>query len=125
MEAQLLFADSCRLWTVAHSSVCCLQLHYLNPQGMKNLLQALDTDSRLDLLPTIWKGPSHTARSAPPAFVSVNMVHFPLLSADIKALGHDNKVDLVEELLSLMAREEHSVEVCFRPSLIHFFHVKY
>uniref|UniRef100_A0A3B5M2V7 Small ribosomal subunit protein mS39 n=1 Tax=Xiphophorus couchianus TaxID=32473 RepID=A0A3B5M2V7_9TELE len=60
-------------------------LHYLNPQGMKNLLQALDTDSRLDLLPTIWK--------------------------DIKALGHDNKVDLVEELLSLMAREEHSVEV--------------
>uniref|UniRef100_A0A3B5M0Y6 Small ribosomal subunit protein mS39 n=1 Tax=Xiphophorus couchianus TaxID=32473 RepID=A0A3B5M0Y6_9TELE len=53
--------------------------------GMKNLLQALDTDSRLDLLPTIWK--------------------------DIKALGHDNKVDLVEELLSLMAREEHSVEV--------------
>uniref|UniRef100_M3ZP93 Small ribosomal subunit protein mS39 n=1 Tax=Xiphophorus maculatus TaxID=8083 RepID=M3ZP93_XIPMA len=51
------------------------------PSGMKNLLQALDTDSRLDLLPTIWK---------------------------IKALGHDNKVDLVEELLSLMAREEHS-----------------
>uniref|UniRef100_A0A3B5M2W2 Small ribosomal subunit protein mS39 n=1 Tax=Xiphophorus couchianus TaxID=32473 RepID=A0A3B5M2W2_9TELE len=51
------------------------------PSGC-NLLQALDTDSRLDLLPTIWK--------------------------DIKALGHDNKVDLVEELLSLMAREEHS-----------------
>ncbi|XP_043982594.1 pentatricopeptide repeat domain-containing protein 3, mitochondrial isoform X2 [Gambusia affinis] len=60
-------------------------LYYPNPQGMKNLLQALDTDSRLDLLPTIWK--------------------------DIKTLGHDNKVDLVEELLSLMAREEHSVEV--------------
>uniref|UniRef100_A0A3P9N285 Small ribosomal subunit protein mS39 n=1 Tax=Poecilia reticulata TaxID=8081 RepID=A0A3P9N285_POERE len=51
------------------------------PSGMKNLLQALDTDSRLDLLPTIWK---------------------------IKTLGHDNKVDLVEELLSLMARDEHS-----------------
>lgn len=60
-------------------------LYYPNPQGMKDLLQALDTDSRLDLLPTIWK--------------------------DIKTLGHDNKVDLVEELLSLMAREEHSPEV--------------
>uniref|UniRef100_A0A3B3WQV9 Small ribosomal subunit protein mS39 n=1 Tax=Poecilia mexicana TaxID=48701 RepID=A0A3B3WQV9_9TELE len=53
------------------------------PSGMKNLLQALDTDSRLDLLPTIWK---------------------------IKSLGHDNKVDLVEELLCLMARDEHSAE---------------
>ncbi|XP_014822466.1 PREDICTED: pentatricopeptide repeat domain-containing protein 3, mitochondrial isoform X2 [Poecilia mexicana] len=60
-------------------------LLYPNPQGMKNLLQALDTDSRLDLLPTIWK--------------------------DIKSLGHDNKVDLVEELLCLMARDEHSAEV--------------
>uniref|UniRef100_A0A3B3YAR2 Small ribosomal subunit protein mS39 n=1 Tax=Poecilia mexicana TaxID=48701 RepID=A0A3B3YAR2_9TELE len=54
------------------------------PSGC-NLLQALDTDSRLDLLPTIWK--------------------------DIKSLGHDNKVDLVEELLCLMARDEHSAEV--------------
>ncbi|XP_054890773.1 pentatricopeptide repeat domain-containing protein 3, mitochondrial [Poeciliopsis prolifica] len=60
-------------------------LHYPNPPGMKSLLQALDTDSRLDLLPTIWK--------------------------DIKTLGHDNKLNLVEDLLSLMAREEHSVEV--------------
>ncbi|MEQ2187479.1 hypothetical protein GOODEAATRI_005085 [Goodea atripinnis] len=33
------------------------------------------------------------------------------LGIDIKTLGHDNKVDLVEELLSLMAREEHSPEV--------------
>uniref|UniRef100_A0A3B3YAD9 Small ribosomal subunit protein mS39 n=1 Tax=Poecilia mexicana TaxID=48701 RepID=A0A3B3YAD9_9TELE len=65
-----------------------VSLLYPNPQGMKNLLQALDTDSRLDLLPTIWK--------------------------DIKSLGHDNKVDLVEELLCLMARDEHSAEVCFR-----------
>uniref|UniRef100_A0A3B3WRD8 Small ribosomal subunit protein mS39 n=1 Tax=Poecilia mexicana TaxID=48701 RepID=A0A3B3WRD8_9TELE len=72
-----------------------VSLLYPNPQGMKNLLQALDTDSRLDLLPTIWK--------------------------DIKSLGHDNKVDLVEELLCLMARDEHSAEVCFRPSLIHVF----
>uniref|UniRef100_A0AAX7VU32 Small ribosomal subunit protein mS39 n=1 Tax=Astatotilapia calliptera TaxID=8154 RepID=A0AAX7VU32_ASTCA len=60
-------------------------LYYPNPQGMRDLLQALDTDSRLDLLPSIWK--------------------------DIKTLGHDNKPDLVEELLSLMAREKHSSEV--------------
>uniref|UniRef100_A0A1A7YYH4 Small ribosomal subunit protein mS39 n=1 Tax=Iconisemion striatum TaxID=60296 RepID=A0A1A7YYH4_9TELE len=60
-------------------------LYYPNPQGMKDLLQALDTDGRLDLLPDIW--------------------------TDIKTLGHDNKADLVEELLGLMAREEHSHEV--------------
>lgn len=35
---------------------CCFQLYYPTSQGLKNLLQALDTDSRLDLLPTIWKG---------------------------------------------------------------------
>ncbi|XP_063344207.1 small ribosomal subunit protein mS39 isoform X1 [Pelmatolapia mariae] len=60
-------------------------LYYPNPQGMRDLLQALDTDSRLDLLPSIWK--------------------------DIKTLGHDNKPDLVEELLGLMVREKHSPEV--------------
>ncbi|KAJ0050143.1 hypothetical protein NL108_013156, partial [Boleophthalmus pectinirostris] len=59
-------------------------LYYPNPQGLKDLLQALDTDNRLDLLPTIWK--------------------------DIHSLGHDNKLDLVEELLSLMSREKHSPE---------------
>lgn len=45
---------------VTHSSLWCLQLYYPNPQGMRDLLQALDTDSRLDLLPTIWKGTFHT-----------------------------------------------------------------
>ncbi|XP_034738950.1 pentatricopeptide repeat domain-containing protein 3, mitochondrial [Etheostoma cragini] len=60
-------------------------LYYPNPQGLKDLLQALDTDSRLDLLPTIWK--------------------------DIRTLGHDNKSDLVEELLTLMARDRHGPEV--------------
>ncbi|XP_044062196.1 pentatricopeptide repeat domain-containing protein 3, mitochondrial [Siniperca chuatsi] len=60
-------------------------LYYPNPQGLRDLLQALDTDSRLDLLPTIWK--------------------------DIRSLGHDNKSDLVEELLTLMARDRHSAEV--------------
>ncbi|XP_074503843.1 small ribosomal subunit protein mS39 [Sebastes fasciatus] len=60
-------------------------VYYPNPQGLRDLLQALDTDSRLDLLPTIWK--------------------------DIRTLGHDNKSDLVEELLTLMARDTHSPEV--------------
>ncbi|KAK9517581.1 hypothetical protein VZT92_022940 [Zoarces viviparus] len=60
-------------------------LYYPNPQGLRDLLQALDTDGRLDLLPTIWK--------------------------DIRSLGHDNKSDLVEELLTLMARDRHSPEV--------------
>ncbi|XP_061541652.1 small ribosomal subunit protein mS39 [Phycodurus eques] len=60
-------------------------LYYPNPQGLRDLLQALDTDSRLDVLPSIWK--------------------------DIRSLGHDNKPDLIEELLALMAREKHSPEV--------------
>uniref|UniRef100_A0A671WR39 Small ribosomal subunit protein mS39 n=1 Tax=Sparus aurata TaxID=8175 RepID=A0A671WR39_SPAAU len=60
-------------------------VYYPNPQGLRDLLQALDTDNRLDLLPTIWK--------------------------DICTLGHDNKSDLVEELLALMARDGHSHEV--------------
>uniref|UniRef100_A0A6Q2Z6R2 Small ribosomal subunit protein mS39 n=1 Tax=Esox lucius TaxID=8010 RepID=A0A6Q2Z6R2_ESOLU len=60
-------------------------LFYPNPQGMKDLLQALDTDNRLDMIPQIWK--------------------------DIRRMGHDNKSDLVEELLSLMARDRHSPEV--------------
>uniref|UniRef100_A0AAY4BR22 Small ribosomal subunit protein mS39 n=1 Tax=Denticeps clupeoides TaxID=299321 RepID=A0AAY4BR22_9TELE len=60
-------------------------LYYPNSHGMQDLLQALDTDSRLDLIPLIWK--------------------------DIRQLGHDNKVELVEEMLSLMAREKQSPEV--------------
>ncbi|XP_075904319.1 small ribosomal subunit protein mS39 [Nelusetta ayraudi] len=60
-------------------------LYYPTSQGLKNLLQALDTDSRLDLLPTIWK--------------------------DIRSLGHDNKEDLVLELLSLMSRDGHAPEI--------------
>ncbi|KAK0133910.1 Pentatricopeptide repeat domain-containing protein 3, mitochondrial [Merluccius polli] len=60
-------------------------VYYPNPQGLRDLLQALDMDSRLELLPTIWK--------------------------DVKTLGHDNKLELVEELLALMAREKHSPEV--------------
>ncbi|XP_034545147.1 pentatricopeptide repeat domain-containing protein 3, mitochondrial [Notolabrus celidotus] len=60
-------------------------LYYPNTHGLRDLLQALDTDSRLDLLPSIWK--------------------------DIRTLGHDNKADVVEELLALMARDTHSPEV--------------
>ncbi|KAM9833167.1 small ribosomal subunit protein mS39 [Syngnathus typhle] len=59
-------------------------LYYPNSQGLIELLQALDTDSRLDMLPTIWK--------------------------DIRSMGHD-KLELIEELLTLMAREKHSPEV--------------
>ncbi|XP_056143128.1 pentatricopeptide repeat domain-containing protein 3, mitochondrial [Lampris incognitus] len=60
-------------------------LYYPNSQAISDLLQALDTDNRLDLLPTIWK--------------------------DIKVLGHDNRLHVVEELLVLMAREKHSPEL--------------
>ncbi|XP_037116430.1 pentatricopeptide repeat domain-containing protein 3, mitochondrial [Syngnathus acus] len=59
-------------------------LYYPNSQGLRELLQALDTDSRLDMLPTIWK--------------------------DIRSMGQD-KLELIEELLTLMAREKHSPEV--------------
>ncbi|XP_061141685.1 small ribosomal subunit protein mS39 [Syngnathus typhle] len=59
-------------------------LYYPNSQGLIELLQVLDTDSRLDMLPTIWK--------------------------DIRSMGHD-KLELIEELLTLMAREKHSPEV--------------
>ncbi|XP_067103713.1 small ribosomal subunit protein mS39 [Osmerus mordax] len=60
-------------------------LYYPNPQGMMDLLQALDTDGRLDLIPLVWK--------------------------DIRRLGHDNKSTVVEEVLTLMARDKHSPEV--------------
>uniref|UniRef100_A0A4W3IC74 Small ribosomal subunit protein mS39 n=1 Tax=Callorhinchus milii TaxID=7868 RepID=A0A4W3IC74_CALMI len=60
-------------------------LYYPNTQGMKELLQALDTENRLELIPRIWK--------------------------DIKQLGHSNKQDLVEEVLELMAREKHSPQL--------------
>ncbi|XP_028271641.1 small ribosomal subunit protein mS39 [Parambassis ranga] len=54
-------------------------------QGVKDLLQAVDTESRLDLLPGIWK--------------------------DIKSLDHDAKLYPADELLSLMARDTHSPEL--------------
>ncbi|CAM4610768.1 unnamed protein product [Leuciscus chuanchicus] len=60
-------------------------VYYPSSNIMTDLLRALDTDSRLDLIPQIWK--------------------------DIKALGHGNRQKLVEDLLALMARETHSQQV--------------
>lgn len=60
-------------------------VYYPSSNVMTDLLQALDTDSRLDLIPQIWK--------------------------DIKALGHANRQKLVEDLLALMARDTHSPQV--------------
>ncbi|XP_078409823.1 small ribosomal subunit protein mS39 [Cetorhinus maximus] len=60
-------------------------LYYPNVQGMKDLLQALDTENHLHLIPRVWK--------------------------DIKQLGHSNKQDLVEEVLELMGRDKHSPEL--------------
>ncbi|XP_067838448.1 small ribosomal subunit protein mS39 [Heptranchias perlo] len=60
-------------------------LYYPNMQGMRDLLQALDTENQLQLIPQIWK--------------------------DIKQLGHSNKQVLVEEVLELMGRDKHSPEL--------------
>uniref|UniRef100_A0A8B9KUM9 Small ribosomal subunit protein mS39 n=1 Tax=Astyanax mexicanus TaxID=7994 RepID=A0A8B9KUM9_ASTMX len=60
-------------------------LYYPTAQGMRDFLQALDTDNRLDLIPQIWK--------------------------DIKQMGYGNMSDMVEEILSLMAREKQSPEL--------------
>ncbi|XP_032890785.1 pentatricopeptide repeat domain-containing protein 3, mitochondrial isoform X1 [Amblyraja radiata] len=60
-------------------------VYYPNVQGVRDLLQALDTENQLQLVPSIWK--------------------------DIKRLGHGNKQDLVEEVLELMGRDKHSPEL--------------
>uniref|UniRef100_UPI003D9C95AA small ribosomal subunit protein mS39 precursor n=1 Tax=Danio rerio TaxID=7955 RepID=UPI003D9C95AA len=60
-------------------------VYYPSSNAMSDLLRALDTDSRLDLIPKIWK--------------------------DMKQLGHGNRQQLVEEVLTLMAREKHCPEV--------------
>ncbi|XP_056625594.1 pentatricopeptide repeat domain-containing protein 3, mitochondrial isoform X2 [Triplophysa dalaica] len=60
-------------------------VYFPNSNVMRDLLQALDTDNRLDLIPQIWN--------------------------DIKQLGHANRQNLVEEVLTLMAREKQSQEV--------------
>ncbi|XP_043561674.1 pentatricopeptide repeat domain-containing protein 3, mitochondrial [Chiloscyllium plagiosum] len=60
-------------------------VYYPNVQGMRDLLQALDTENQLHLIPNVWK--------------------------DIKQFGHSNKHDLVEEVLELMSRDKHSPEL--------------
>uniref|UniRef100_A0A9J8CV18 Small ribosomal subunit protein mS39 n=1 Tax=Cyprinus carpio carpio TaxID=630221 RepID=A0A9J8CV18_CYPCA len=60
-------------------------VYYPSSNVMRDLLQVLDTDNRLDLIPQIWK--------------------------DLKQLGHGNRQTLVEELLTLMAREKQNQEV--------------
>uniref|UniRef100_A0A8C1KFT5 Small ribosomal subunit protein mS39 n=1 Tax=Cyprinus carpio TaxID=7962 RepID=A0A8C1KFT5_CYPCA len=62
-------------------------VYYPSSNVMRDLLQALDTDNRLDLIPQIWK--------------------------DLKQLGHGNRQTLVEELLTLMAREKQNQEETF------------
>ncbi|KAJ8262485.1 hypothetical protein GJAV_G00167000 [Gymnothorax javanicus] len=60
-------------------------LYYPTSHGFMDLLQALDTDNRLDLIPEIWK--------------------------DIKQMGHAHRAELVEEVLTLMARDKSGPEV--------------
>ncbi|KAJ8269416.1 hypothetical protein COCON_G00120230 [Conger conger] len=60
-------------------------LYFLSSSALMELLQALDADNRLDLIPEIWK--------------------------DIKWMGHGHRANLVEEVLALMARDKHSPEV--------------
>lgn len=105
------------------------------------MLQALDTDNRLDLIPQIWKG------VCTPVFFHVGFCVFVLFCffvgqkltysywgvcvcmyvkdreyflstyilgccvQDIKQMGQDNKPELLELILSLMAREKQSAEV--------------
>nr|XP_033807782.1 pentatricopeptide repeat domain-containing protein 3, mitochondrial isoform X2 [Geotrypetes seraphini] len=59
--------------------------YFPNSYAMRDLLQALDIGSRLDLVPQIWK--------------------------DIKQFGHRYKPDLVDEVLVLMARDIQTPEV--------------
>ncbi|XP_062987998.1 small ribosomal subunit protein mS39 [Elgaria multicarinata webbii] len=60
-------------------------MFYPNSQGMLDLLQALDTANHLEIIPQIWK--------------------------DIRQLGHSRRLPVVEEVLSLMARDTQSPEV--------------
>lgn len=74
----------------------------------------MDTESRLDLLPGIWKGEVKKCFYSRYYFFQCLCVKLTLLStclSDIKSLDHDAKHYPVDELLSLMARDTHSPEV--------------
>nr|XP_060637306.1 small ribosomal subunit protein mS39 [Anolis sagrei ordinatus] len=59
-------------------------MFYPNSKGMQDLLQALDTGNRLEMIPQIWK--------------------------DVKQFGHSRRPGIVEEVLALMARDKQTPE---------------
>ncbi|XP_062431154.1 small ribosomal subunit protein mS39 [Rhea pennata] len=59
-------------------------IFYPSSRNMFDLLQALDAANHLEMIPSVWE--------------------------DIKQLGFNRKQDLLEELLSLMSREQHPEE---------------
>ncbi|NXE79422.1 PTCD3 protein, partial [Cochlearius cochlearius] len=60
-------------------------LFYPTPKNILDLLQALDAGNHLEVIPSVWE--------------------------DIKQLGFNRRQDLLEELLSLMSREQHPEEI--------------
>ncbi|NXC12270.1 PTCD3 protein, partial [Corythaeola cristata] len=61
-------------------------LFYPAPKNILDLLQALDAANHLEAIPSVWE-------------------------ADMKQLGFSRRRDLLEELLSLMSREQHPEEI--------------
>ncbi|XP_059673693.1 small ribosomal subunit protein mS39 [Gavia stellata] len=60
-------------------------LFYPTPKNILDLLQALDAANHLEVIPSVWE--------------------------DMKRLGFNRRQDLLEELLSLMSREQHPEEI--------------
>ncbi|XP_064304986.1 small ribosomal subunit protein mS39 [Phalacrocorax carbo] len=60
-------------------------LFYPTPKNILDLLQALDAANHLEVIPSVWE--------------------------DMKQLGFNRRQDLLEELLSLMSREQHPEEI--------------
>uniref|UniRef100_A0A8C2Y7Q6 Small ribosomal subunit protein mS39 n=1 Tax=Coturnix japonica TaxID=93934 RepID=A0A8C2Y7Q6_COTJA len=60
-------------------------LFYPSPKNILDLLQALDAANHLEVIPSVWE--------------------------DMKQLGFNKRRDLLEEILSLMSRDQHPAEV--------------
>ncbi|NWX15914.1 PTCD3 protein, partial [Aegotheles bennettii] len=60
-------------------------LFYPTPKNILDLLQALDAANHLEVIPSVWE--------------------------DVKQLGFNKRQDLLEEVLSLMSREQHPEEI--------------
>ncbi|XP_051475500.1 pentatricopeptide repeat domain-containing protein 3, mitochondrial isoform X2 [Apus apus] len=60
-------------------------LFYPSPKNILDLLQALDAANHLEVIPSVWE--------------------------DMKQLGFNRRQDLLEEVLSLMSREQHPEEI--------------